>query len=309
MDKPKATLLVVDDQDISIEIILGCLKNSNYSIHTARDGEEAWQLLSESPGIYSAVLLDRIMPRLDGLSVLKKMKAHPDLKQIPVIFQTSLTNEDQIIEGIEAGAYYYLKKPVEKKILKAIVKAAVSEYEQYTFLFKRALEIVDAVHFLKTGEFEFRTLAEGYKLAVLGATLCPGSKMVVVGLWELIANAVEHGNLGISYEQKSRLNEHDRFEEEVSRLLTLPENTSKVVTFNVEKTGDEIRFTIQDQGEGFDWESYLDFSPERVFDNHGRGIATANNFCFDRLEFQGCGNRVHAVAKCPPAGLPAGELL
>ena len=304
MDELQATLLVVDDQDISIEIILGCLKDSNYTLHTARDGEEAWKLLSESPGTYSAVLLDRLMPHLDGLSVLKKMKSHQDLKQIPVIFQTSLTKEEEIIEGIEAGAYYYLKKPLEKKILKVIVKAAVSEYEQYKSLFKQALEMADAVRFLRTGEFEFRTLEEGNKLATLAANLCPESKMIVVGLWELIENAVEHGNLGISYEEKSRLNDNDHLEAEIRRLLLLPENASKVVTLAVEKTEDEIHFTIQDQGDGFDWELYMDFSPERVFDSHGRGIAVANNFGFDCIEYQGCGNRVLAVVKCPSTKLP-----
>ncbi|MCP4219209.1 MAG: ATP-binding protein, partial [bacterium] len=69
----------------------------------------------------------------------------------------------------------------------------------------------------------------------------------------------------------------------------------------IEQTGDEIRFTIKDQGKGFDLESYMDFSPDRVFDNHGRGIAMANKFSFDRLEYEGCGNRVMAVVKCPSA--------
>ena len=160
--------------------------------------------------------------------------------------------------------------------------------------------MADAVRFLKTGEFEFRTLEEGNKLATLAANLCPESKMVVVGLWELLENAVEHGNLGISYDEKSRLNENGQLEAEIRRLLLLPEHAAKIVTLVVEKTGDEIHFTIQDQGEGFDWESYMKFSPERVFDSHGRGIAVANNLSFDRIEYQGCGNRVVAIVKSPP---------
>lgn len=64
MDELKNTILVVDDQDYSIKIILGFLKDSNYTLHTARDGEDAWKRLVESPTIYSAVLLDILMPRL-----------------------------------------------------------------------------------------------------------------------------------------------------------------------------------------------------------------------------------------------------
>lgn len=299
MDKLQSTILVVDDQEYSIKVILGFLKNSNYTLHIAHDGEEARKILLESPVTYSAVLLDRLMPRLDGLSLLKQMKSHPDLNHIPVIFQTSLTEENEIIEGIEAGAYYYLEKPLKKKILKAIVKAAVSDYEQYRYLCKQAFEMTDALRFLKTGEFEFRTLEEGSKLATLLAGYCRESETVVVGLWELIVNAIEHGNLGISYEEKSRLNENEEFETEIRRLQDLPENISKKVTIKVEKTGNEIHFTIQDQGEGFDWEAYMDFSPERAFDNHGRGIAMANKFYFDRIEYQGCGNQVVAVVKSP----------
>ena len=296
MDELNRSILIVDDQDYSIQIILGFLKNSNYTLHTARDGEEAWKLLSESPVTYSAVLLDRLMPRLDGIGLLK---SHPDLNQIPVIFQTSLTKEDEIIEGIEAGAYYYLNKPLKKNILKTIVKAAVSDYELHRSLAKQALEMTDVLRFLKNGEFEFRTLEEGNQLAMQLAGYCNESETVVVGLWELIVNAIEHGNLGISYEEKSRLNENEQLETEINRLLDLPENMSKRVTIKVEKTVDEIHFTIQDQGEGFDWESYMNFSPKRVFDSHGRGIAMANNFYFDHIEYQGSGNRVLAVVKCP----------
>jgi len=299
MDEMQSTILVVDDMEYSIKLILAFLKDSHYTLNTARDGEEAWKLLLESPTMYSAVLLDRLMPRLDGLSLLKKIKSHPDLNHIPVIFQTSLTQEHEIIEGIEAGAYYYLNKPLQRKILKAIVKAAVTEYEQYRSLCKQALKMTDALRFLKAGEFEFRTLEEGNKLATLLAGYCHESETVVVGLWELIANAIEHGNLGISYEEKSRLNEHDQLETEITRLLNQPENISKKVTIKVENIGTEIHFTIQDQGKGFDWQAYMDFSPKRVFDSHGRGIAMANNFYFDRIEYQGCGNRVLAVVKCP----------
>jgi hypothetical protein len=50
--------------------------------------------------------------------------------------------------------------------------------------------------------------------------------------------------------------------------------------------------TIQDEGDGFDWQKYLDFDPERAFDPHGRGIAMARMMSFDALEYQGKGNTV-----------------
>ena len=299
MNDSQATILIVDDQRLHIEVIRDFLKDSDYTLHTARDGYEAWEILSKSPRTYSTVLLDRIMPRLDGLSVLKKMKEHPELKHIPVIFQTSLTKENHITEGIKAGAYYYLKKPVKKKILKAIVYESVWHHKQRLLLTKKTVEITDAIRFLRFGTFVFRTLEEGNKLATLAGNCCPDSENVVVGLGELIVNAIEHGNLGITYKEKSKLNENEELEDEIRRLMALKENTSKTVALNVEKKNNEIHFTIQDQGKGFDWKSYMDFSPERAFDSHGRGIAMANNLYFDRIEYQGCGNRVVAVVKSP----------
>ena len=72
-----------------------------------------------------------------------------------------MKQEEEIAEGINAGAYYYLAKPLEKKILVAIVTAAVYEFKQYRSLTKRSIEITDAVRYLKNGCFEFRTLEEG----------------------------------------------------------------------------------------------------------------------------------------------------
>jgi anti-sigma regulatory factor (Ser/Thr protein kinase) len=63
------------------------------------------------------------------------------------------------------------------------------------------------------------------------------------------------------------------------------------------KENDEIRITITDEGEGFDWQSYLTLSPERAMDNHGRGIAMAGLLSFSRLEYRGRGNEVVAVIK------------
>jgi hypothetical protein len=107
-----------------------------------------------------------------------------------------------------------------------------------------------------------------------------------------MTNAVEHGNLGISYDEKTQLNNEGRWQEEVERRLCLPENLGKYALLKLEQGPTELRITIRDQGPGFDWENYLQISPERVFDNHGRGIAMAGAVSFDRIEYRGNGNEV-----------------
>ncbi|MBF0119256.1 MAG: response regulator [Desulfobacterales bacterium] len=291
----QATLLVVDDEPINIKVIAEQLKDENYRIIMAKDGVQAMTLLEKSPDIYDAVLLDRIMPRMGGMEVLKNMKSNEMLKTIPVIFQTSKSEKTDILEGLQAGAYYYLTKPYEKETLRAVVKTAISDYNRYKSLSEKAKKTVDAFTLMTKGIFEFRTLKEGYNLATLLANVCPEPSKAATGLWELLVNAVEHGNLGITYDEKSQLNEQNQWNDEVERRLCLPENISKKVTVNFDRIDNEIKILIKDQGKGFDWNSYLELSPDRAFDNHGRGIAMAKMFSFDSIDYLGAGNEVIAV--------------
>jgi anti-sigma regulatory factor (Ser/Thr protein kinase) len=64
------------------------------------------------------------------------------------------------------------------------------------------------------------------------------------------------------------------------------------VEIRFERTPEAILFTVQDQGDGFTWNTYLDFDPERIFDPNGRGIAIARSMSFDTLEYLGNGNTV-----------------
>jgi hypothetical protein len=86
-----------------------------------------------------------------------------------------------------------------------------------------------------------------------------------------------------------------RWQEEVERRLGLPAYRERFVEVLFERIPQAIRFTIRDQGEGFDWRKYLDFDPARIFDPHGRGIAMARMMSFSALEYQGNGNTVLAT--------------
>ena len=115
---------------------------------------------------------------------------------------------------------------------------------------------------------------------------------MVLGLQELLTNAVEHGNLGISYADKTRLVLENRWADEVERRLAQPGWGRRTVTVTLSREAGDITLTIQDEGDGFDWRKYLEFDPERAFDPHGRGIAMARMMSFDALDYQGNGNTV-----------------
>ena len=153
---------------------------------------------------------------------------------------------------------------------------------------------------MRSAEFSFRNLQEAKNLALWLANVTLQPERTVTAYAELLINAVEHGNLGISYAEKSQLIKDDLWAEEVARRLQQPEYAGRFVAVSMEKTATEFIVTIKDQGQGFDWSNYLDFSPERLFDLHGRGIAMARMTGFDSLEYLGNGNTVVVTVKLPP---------
>ncbi len=293
----KPCVLIVEDDPFIRKMLRDHLAAEGYVAESAEDGAEAWSLLEQDPDRYAAVLLDRTMPNMDGMQLLERIKSHEPLQGIPVVLQTSLDAPEEILEGLEAGAYYYLTKPVERRTLLAIVRSAVSDHDRYRLLRREVRSLTGSFSLMTRGVWEFRSLDDGKAVATLLARCCADSERVVTGLSELIINAVEHGNLAITYDEKSRLMEDGTWRAEIDRRLALPEYRDRRVRVDMDRTGSEVRFTIRDEGEGFDWRNYLEFSPDRAFDTHGRGIAMSRHMSFDRLEYVGRGNEVRATVR------------
>jgi CheY-like chemotaxis protein len=293
-----ARVLVVDDNSLDRKLLTLHLEPEGYEIETATDGVEAWGMLQADPEKYDVVLLDRTMPRMDGMQLLGRMKEDEQLRTLPVILQTALAHRDQILEGIRAGAYYYLTKPYDVDMLRSIVRTAIFDHVGYRELQTQVKKGFDSLKLMQTAAFSFQTVEQARDLGALLATTCPDPNATVIGLTELLVNAVEHGNLGITYEEKSKLYESGGWNDEVERRLSLKENASKRAIVSFERTDDAIRFVIRDQGQGFDWHGYMQIDPQRAFDTHGRGIAMANRLSFSRIEYRGSGNEVVGTIEC-----------
>ena len=285
-------LLIVDDDELNRDIIEEYLDESGYEITTADDGDVAIEMLESEPARFDIVLLDRMMPRMDGMEVMSRIMQHPQLSAIPVILQTARASKQDILEGMQAGAHYYLTKPFEETMLKTVVKTADNERRRYLELQHDLGQSTRTLGLMALGRFNFQTLEQANDLATMLAKACPNAERVVTGLSELMINAVEHGNLGISYDEKSKVNAEGRWREEVEKRLQMAENRDKWAELLFQQSENEITVTIKDQGTGFDWSNYLEFNPDRAFDSHGRGIAMANTLSFDQLEYLGCGNEV-----------------
>jgi len=110
MDKSKK-LLLVEDEILIREMYELILKKRGYQIETADDGEQALEMLNNKPQEYSLILLDIMLPKLDGISVLKKIKEpNSPIKDIPVFLLTNLGQENLIKEAMSLGADQYLIK-------------------------------------------------------------------------------------------------------------------------------------------------------------------------------------------------------
>lgn len=293
MENKQAHILIVDDEELNLEIVSEYLSDL-YKISTAEDGVIAWEMLENAPDKFDVILLDRMMPNMNGMEVLEKIKQHPILQHCPVIFQTAKASVSDIAEGMNAGAYYYLTKPFEEEVLLSVTKTAVADRLRYKDI-QNSLDRTNlSIGLLTSASFEFRTLEDARSIASLISNACPEPSTIVTGLTELMINAIEHGNLGITYQQKSELNEQGTWQEEVDKRLQLSSNLNKSASVSFKRHSNSIEITVTDQGKGFDWQNYMEFDPNRVMDNHGRGIAIANKLSFSSVEYQGNGNQVLA---------------
>ncbi len=293
-------ILVVDDEPMNLEIIGDGLDDPSFVVSKAANGEIAWQAMQVAEDLPHVLVLDRMMPVLDGIELLKRIKAEPRFADIPVIMQSAASSSSDIAEGVAAGAWYYLPKPYAPRDLLAIVRAAleeVSEREAANQIVRNRRSVLDL---LDVAEFEFRTLKQAADLAHTLAGLCPDPVSTAIGLSELLVNAVEHGNLGISYAEKSEMRRNEVWEQEVEARLGDPALGARRARVAFRRMPDRMVFTISDEGVGFDWRSYLDFAPERAFDPNGRGIALARLTGFSSLDYRGRGNIVVATVSCNP---------
>lgn len=287
----KTKILVVDDEAFNLDILKTYLEAEGFMVIDADDGDTALAKIKEHPDL-DVIILDRMMPRMNGMEVLSYIKQDAVLKNIPVIMQTAAAASEQLLEGIKAGVYYYLAKPYDQNLLITIVKAALNDSASRREVQREVQNHRHVIGLMESGHFRFRTLEEAKNLAYFIANCFPDPNVVVYGLSELMINAVEHGNLGISYAEKSELLFEGTWHAEVARRMLLPENMNKFVSLHFESSAKEITVRIKDQGQGFDWQKYMEVTPNRAIDPNGRGIATSKLVSFTSLEYIGNGNEV-----------------
>ncbi len=115
-------ILIVDDEEDVVEVVSHFLEEEGYSIHTAYDGEEA---LEKATNDIDLILLDIMLPGIDGYEVCKRLRARVETEMIPIIFLTAKIEEEDQVKGLMLGGDAYLTKPVSQQIIAAHVKAVL----------------------------------------------------------------------------------------------------------------------------------------------------------------------------------------
>ncbi len=144
MSDDKAKLLIVDDTPENIDVLVEVLKNE-YRIRAAINGEQGLKIarLASAPDL---ILLDVMMPGIDGFEVCRQLKADPTTCHIPIIFVTAkITTRDEI-EGFALGAVDYITKPISPPVVLARVKTHLALYDQNRELDRKVREQTRDIH-------------------------------------------------------------------------------------------------------------------------------------------------------------------
>lgn len=287
-------VLVVEDDRIAQMMIEQQLLDLGYEPTCASSGRDALSLLLRSGSTFDVVLLDRIMPGIDGLGVVREMAKSSTLSEIPAIMLTGANSAAEISEGIDAGVFHYLEKPVDPRILQSVLSAAMRQVA-LTRKLGDDLDTSAAFVLLDAAKFNFRTLQEAETLAGFLANCYPDPDRALRGIAALLFNAVEHGICEIGYELKGELLADSRLQDEVETRLASPQCRGRVAEAAVSRKEDGLYLVVTDPGPGFNWRSFLEIDPSRASTTHGRGIAQARAASFDKLSFNPVGNRVIAL--------------
>ena len=116
-------ILVVDDDEMVLMALDELLKPEGYEVQTVASGTEALQKLDE--GAYDLIMTDVIMPEMDGFELCKRIRQKEKYREIPVVFLTAKTRDEDRVRGLEAGANLFLSKPISPDKLLGIVSSTL----------------------------------------------------------------------------------------------------------------------------------------------------------------------------------------
>jgi len=141
-------ILIAEDESISRRLLQATLSKWGYQVVPACDGAEAWQLLQpvDAPPL---VILDWLMPKMDGIEVCREFRKLPDRKPTYILLLTSKDNKEDIVQGLEAGADDYVTKPFDPRELKARIQVGARLISLQEKLAQHVQQLTEALSHVK----------------------------------------------------------------------------------------------------------------------------------------------------------------
>ena len=138
------TVLIIDDTPDNIDVITGILR-PHYRLKAALNGERGLAIAAAQP-VPDLILLDVMMPDMDGYEVLRRLQANPVTRSIPVIIISALAEQEDEYRGLELGAVDYITKPVSPRIVEARVRTHLALHRQSLQLERKVQERTEELH-------------------------------------------------------------------------------------------------------------------------------------------------------------------
>jgi signal transduction histidine kinase len=157
-------ILIVDDKPVNLKVLAQTLSNANYDIALANNGSTAIQMSLDDPP--ELILLDILMPEMDGFETCEKIKSHPRTKDIPIIFMSALSETINKVKGLSLGAVDYITKPFETDEVLARVKTQLQMRRLNQALEQKNQELSETLWKLEKSQ---QQLMAQEKLALIGS--------------------------------------------------------------------------------------------------------------------------------------------
>ncbi|HOY67750.1 MAG TPA: response regulator [Candidatus Ozemobacteraceae bacterium] len=295
-------ILIVDDEPMLRDIMRELVTMRGHEAFLAVDGKDALeQFQKEKPDL---VISDIVMPRMDGLKFLSEIRAID--QDTLVVMTTGLGKEEFTLEALRLRANDFIKKPIEPSILFPLL-------DKYAGIVESRSRLNETLNFCTRRSSTMKIGNRMEMIPMIAQRLILDTNEMIphdqrlglkIALVELIANAIEHGNLNITCEEKQRSMEEslDGIEKLREERLKNEELARRSVTIEFMMDQESCEWIITDEGHGFDFNALPNpLDPENLAQPNGRGIFLAR-LNFEQLEFVGKGNVVRVRKQLPRHG-------
>ncbi len=283
----KLNILIIDDDKEILNFLKEFFEMNNYNVYIAETGTEGVEEYKKR--YIDMVITDLKLPDINGDIIIERIKEIDP--KVPIFAITGLADKKLIDNIMKKGALDLIKKPFSAKKLKYLFK----KIENYYLSFKKKdasnFVLWDKRHIRIKNDISILTKVVDYIFENIVFS-SESENFLKIALQEIIINAIEHGNLRITHDDKKELILNDNYLDFILKRANEDKFKDTYVDIQVFSNPDYMKVIVRDMGDGFDYTSIPDpEEPDNFFKEFGRGILIAKS-AFDSVEFNDIGNEV-----------------